>query len=274
MKKVFLAVIAMFIALPLFSQTSKSRTSNSYDGYVKLQTTQLSYPLGRYVQFTSTSLPFKISSPDARGNGTMTTYFTFEVLRHVPNLQYCTFKIEPVEWNEGGENFRIKFKKDQNAVEQLSEAISNKTVSKKTIKFIQDYSDLVVQEVARAYKAFNGQAVDVDYNSIYCLVPVANVSIEGGGNVRLKEAATIHLDSDENNRTTTKMSVSLNLILDSYYSPNANTQIVVRTDNGEFYNTFENVNLQQYTVSNDIYISGRNMDALLSRPVYIDVIIQ
>lgn len=275
MKKLLFVVLAMLTVMPLFSQTSKPRTgSTSYDGYVKLLSSQLSYPLGRYVQFTSTSLPFKISSPDQRGNGTFTTTFTFEVLRHVPKLQYCTFKIEPVEWNDGGENFRIKFKKDQNAVEQLSEAIANKAVSKKTIKFTQSYSDMVAQEIARLRKAYSGQVVDVDYNSIYCTVPVANVNIEGGGNIRVKEAPTILLNSYENNRTTTAMSVNMSLLLDPNYSPNAYNMIVVRSDNGEFYKTFDNVSLSGYVVSENIYISGREMDVLLTRPIYIDIMIQ
>ena len=93
-----------------FSAVMLPSCDGGADGEVKFATTRIPLPLGRYVQLAHPYATFSISKPDSNGNGEEIVNFDFEILRHVPNIEYLNFNVKPVKRNDGGANFRVKFK--------------------------------------------------------------------------------------------------------------------------------------------------------------------
>lgn len=266
-----LLAIIMCISNVSNAQTTKKST---VDGYVKFSTTTLPMPLGRYIQLATPSASFKYSKPDANGNGTWTANFQFNILRHVPNLEYLTFTVEPQQWIDGQPNFRVKFKKDQNAVEKLANAINSKTTSKVNISWNGNYKDKVQLELNETIRLFKNTNVQFDNSTIYLEVPQSRISISGNHSqdIRIAEAATIYLYSDDGRNVHLKLSIQP-LLTQGF---RATVTATIRTQDGMFETSFLEKDLwmnQYISFPSDgkQYISPREMDRLLSQPVYIDL---
>lgn len=266
-----LLAIMMCISNVSSAQTTKKST---VDGYVKFSTTALPMPLGRYIQLATPSASFKFSKPDANGNGTWTANFQFNILRHVPNLEYMTFWIEPQQSIDGQPNFCMEFKDDLNAVEKLANAINSKTTSKVNISWNGNYKDKVQLELNEAIRLLKNTNVEFYKSAIYIEVPQSRITISGNHSqdIRIAEAATIHLYSD--NGKSVHLELSVKPLLTQGF--NATVTATIRTQDGMFETSFLEKDLwmnQYISFPSDgkQYISPREMDRLLSQPVYIDL---
>lgn len=266
MKRILITTLAVILWLPIIAQTSKptvvhGNVTEEYDGYVML-TNKIPYPLGRYVQLTSDKLPFNISNPNAGGISTITIPFTFEILRHVPNLEYCSFHISDPFW--------LKFKTDQNAVEQLSVAVANNTVATKTVKWYNSITqEDMPPDIFKLSESLNGQNCYFEDSSIYVLIPVNNVSMDLDYMLTKKPCIKFYTDD---NPTMVRMSIDMELIGLSQ-SHIEDVYVIVKTGNGKFIKTFDNVKLTAgFNKTKEIRINGREMDTMLSNPVYIEIV--
>lgn len=272
-----LLTIMMCISNVSNAQTTKKST---VDGYVKFSTTALPMPLGRYVQLSTPSASFKFSKPDANGNGTWTVNFQFNILRHVPNLEYFDFDVEPQQWIDGLPDLEdLELKNDQNAVEKLANAIKSKTTSKVNISWQTSYYDQVQLEINEIIRHLKNSNVQFENSAIYVMVPQSRITISGNHNqdIRIAEAATIYLRSDNGKNVSLQLGISP-LLTQSF---NATVTATIRTQDGMFERSFleKDFWMNDYIIipSNDDvkeYIAVRDMDKLLSSPIYIDLNIE
>lgn len=248
------------------------------DGEVKFPSTKVPLPLGRYIQLSQPSACYSFTTPDANGNGEMTILFDFEILRHVPNIEYLTFKVEPVKWVNGAKNFRVKLKKDQQAVEKLASAIVDDKASSVSVEFGKPYNDIVEQELDELKKQWNGTEVQFDNSTIYVKVPQSKIHISGefSQSLVVTEPATIHLNSDNN--SSIKLSLSMNVLqTDSTVGHFNFITATIKTTDGNFeaklsdsdVSFIERVDLPY--VDRPYLIAPKEMDKLLSSPVEINI---
>lgn len=255
------------------AQTTKKST---VDGYLRLSTKTIPMPLGRYVQLATPSISYKYSKPDVNGNGTCTFNYQFDILRHVPNLEYFDYEIESVD--DDKYFFEIKFKKDQNAVEKLANAIASKATSKVNIAWKKRYSDKVQLEVNEEIRQLKNLGVESLGSVLYVDVPQSRISISENysHDIRITKAATINLRSDDGSNVY--LSLEFKPIVAGEFS--ASVIATIRTEDGMYETSFYSSDMLMST-NNMIfsqsegeglrYISGRDMDKLLSSPIYIDL---
>lgn len=268
------AVLGMLLA---FSAVMLPSCDGGADGEVKFATTRIPLPLGRYVQLAHPYATFSISKPDSNGNDEEIVNFDFEILRHVPNIEYLNFNVKPVKRNDGGANFRVKFKNDQDAVEQLSKAIADEKNDRVTVSWSRKYEDMVESEVKTAIEQINGTEVAFDHSTIYIVVPQSKIHISGvnSQSVTVTTPASIHLDFE--NGKSVYMTLSLESISNLEYAQTVTAKIC--TAKGDFEATLTgNSNMNGYSdfgygESNRYYISPKDMDKLLSSTIdiYIDM---
>lgn len=246
------------------------------DGEVKFPSTKVPLPLGRYIQLSQPSACYSFTTPDANGNGEMTVLFDFEILRHVPNIEYLTFKVEPVKWVDGAKNFRVKLKKDQQAVEKLASAIVDDKASSVSVEFGKPYNDIVEQELDELKKQWNGTEVQFDNSTIYVKVPQSKIHISGefSQSLVVTKPATIHLDSYNN--SSIKLSLSMDVQTDSTDGHFNLITATIKTADGNFEATLSNSDgyfryMDLPDVNQPYFIAPKEMDKLLSSPVEINI---
>ena len=270
--------IMMYVGNICNAQTTKKST---VDGYLRMSTKTIPMPLGRYVQLATPSISYKYSKPDVNGNGTCTFNYQFDILRHVPNLEYFDYEIESVD--DDKYFFEIKFKKDQNAVEKLSNAIASKSTSRVNIAWNKRYSDKVQLEVNEEIRQLKNLGVESSGSILYVDVPQSRISISGdyySEYIRIAEAATITLKSEDGS------SVYLTLKFKPIASQEVGVSVIatIRTEDGSYETSFFKRDVIMGTGNMMIfsgsdgeglrYITGREMDKLLSSPIYIDLKIE
>ncbi len=273
MKKFILC--AVLLSLYPFSAMSQVKSSSNVpaDGYFKFTTTKLPLPLGRYIQLTQTSEPFKFSKPDANGDGNWTVTFNFEILRHVPNLQYCDFRMIPIG-DSDPEGFReLKLKRDANAVEKLSNAISNNRSSRVAINYTANFSDLVPLEINRITKSWNGTQMQIYASHIFIPVSVNKISVRGrlSEGIRVKEAWITF--SGREGSGGVNLSLDLSISTPSSSAIHCSRAIAtIMTQGGKFTKCCEK---KEFSIDDRIdledVIASRDMDVLLSNPISIDL---
>lgn len=275
MKKIMtMAKHAVYGMLMVFSVAMMTSCNGGVDGKVVFASTKVPLPLGRYVQLSRPYATYSLTEPDGNGNGEMIVDFDFEILRHVPDIEYLTFKVEPVRWVDGEKNFRLKSKNDQQAVEQLANVIADENVDRAMVSFHRQYEDLTAKEVEAIRKQWNGMEVKFDNSGIYIEVPASRIHLTGEGSksVQVVGHSTIQLYSKNNSSINLECSVKVTPQIE-YARPFTCT---IKTQDGSFEAVLEAVsmdtNLKKYYCLGD-NISPRDMDKLLSSPVeiYIDM---
>lgn len=282
-RKRFSFVAGMLAIMMCVGNISNAQTTkkSTVDGYLRMSTKTIPMPLGRYVQLATPSISFKYSKPDVNGNGTCTFNYQFDILRHVPNLEYFDYEIESVD--DDKYFFEIKFKKDQNAVEKLSNAIASKSTSRVNIAWNKRYSDKVQLEVNEEIRQLKNLGVESSGSILYVDVPQSRISISGdyySEYIRIAEAATITLKSEDGS------SVYLTLKFKPIASQEFGVSVIatIRTEDGSYETSFFKRDVIMGTGNMMIfsgsdgeglrYITGREMDKLLSSPIYIDLKIE
>lgn len=281
-RKRFSLVAGMLAIMMCVGNISNAQTTKrtTVDGYLRMSTKTIPMPLGRYVQLATPSISFKYSKPDVNGNGTCTFNYQFDILRHVPNLEYFDYEIESVD--DDKYFFEIKFKKDQNAVEKLSNAIASKSTSRVNIAWNKRYSDKVQLEVNEEIRQLKNLGVESLGSVLYVDVPQSRIFISGDYSeyIRIAEAATITLKSEDGS------SVYLTLKFKPIASQEFGVSVIatIRTEDGSYETSFLKRDVIMGTGNMMIfsgsdgeglrYITGREMDKLLSSPIYIDLKIE
>lgn len=278
MKKIrAIAMHAMSGMLLAFTAAVLPSCDGGAYGEVKFTTVKIPLPLGRYMQLAHQYATYSFTEPDSDGNGEFTVNFDFEILRHVPNIEYLNFNVKPVKRNNGGANFSVKFKKDQDAVEQLSKAIADEKNDRVTVSWSIKYEDMVESEVKTAIEQINGTEVAFDHSTIYIVVPQSKIHISGvnSQSVTVTTPASIHLDFE--NGKSVYMTLSLESISNLEYAQTVTATIRVAKEDFEATLTGHS-GLNGYSVfgneeNNRYYISPKDMDKLLSSPIeiYIDM---
>lgn len=263
--------------LMAFSIAMLTSCGGGGDGKVKFASTKLPLPLGRYIQLSHPYATYTLTEPDGNGNGEMIVDFDFEILRHVPDMEYLSFKVEPVKWVDGEWNIRVKFKKDQQAVEQLANVIADENIDRAMISFHRQYEDKTAKELDAIRDRWNGTEVQFDNSAIYIEVPASRIHLTGEGSksVQVMRSSTIYLYSNNNSSIYVEYSVEAISLLE-YARTVACT---IKTQDGSFEAVLMGTsNMNGYCrfgseENNKYYISPRDMDKLLSSPVdvYIDV---
>lgn len=260
-----------------WNQEGASDTTES-DGTVTLTTREIPLPLGRYIEFADTEIPFSISDPDDNGNCELTAHLRFRILRHIPNLEYCTFKIEPKVWDDNGPNFDVKLKKDQRAVAKLAEAIAYGKSDFVDIDWKREYNGASQAEVEKAREGIDGQKVAVDNSTIYIQVPSSRVHIGGAfsSDCSTVKPATIHIKGDNNG---IYLNLSCELYMISDMSIRFGTARIFTTDgnfeavlNNPCFGTYVSGTTEYIEFADEkYYITPSQMDALLSSNVEIEI---
>ncbi len=271
---------AVLCMLMVFSVAMMTSCNGGVDGKVVFASTKVPLPLGRYIQLAHPYATYTLTEPDGNGNGEMIVDFDFEILRHVPDIEYLTFKVEPVRWVDGEKNFRLKSKNDQQAVEQLANVIADENVDRAVVSFHRQYEDMTTKELEARRDRWNGTEVQFENSAIYIEVPASRIHLTGEGSksVRVVGRSAIQLYSD--NYSSIYVEYSAETISQLEYL--RTVTCTIKTQDGSFeavlMGTMGNANMKAYHrcgVDKNIkyYISPRDMDKLLSSPVdvYIDV---
>lgn len=278
MKKIMtMAKHAVYGMLMVFSVATLTSCNGGVDGKVVFASTKVPLPLGRYIQLAHPYATYTLTEPDGNGNGEMIVDFDFEILRHVPDMEYLSFKVEPVKWVDGEKNIRVKFKKDQQAVEQLANVIADDNMNRAMVSFHRQYEDRTSKEVEALRRQWNETEVQFDNTAIYIEVPSSRIHLTGdrANFVQVVQSSTIHLYSKNNSSINLECSVEVT----SQIEYARTVTCTIKTQDGSFeavlvgstgmvgYWNFGNEENNRY------YISPRDMDKLLSSPVdvYIDV---
>lgn len=249
------------------------------DGTIKLPSTNVPYPLGRYVELTSNEIPFKITDPDRDGNGQLLVNFNFKILRHVPNIEYVHFRIE----SNPGNYFTLKFKKDPNAVESLANAIANRSTNRAIVQWSTPFSHKTRAEVNRERNKLNGQAVTFQGTSIFIRVPQSRIHIDGQStynSTRCGEAMIAFYA----NHNTINITLSAELYTGSNPTIQGRPSATIRTTDGQFEatlfsdNTYNPSNVPinssvtlNFGGANTNNIRGTDMDMLLSSDIEVEI---
>lgn len=252
-------------------------TPTPYNGVIKLQSKKIPLPLGRYVQLSSNEVNIGFTEPDADGNGESYAYFQFEILRHVPNLKKLNFSIEPV--GEMNPYFCIKLNEEnQQAVEDLTNAIKDTNKSKVAIQSTQDYSDMVPGEINDLLEQISQIPFEIDHSDIWIDIPPSRITITGtnASSTRVAGGATLVFQS-KNGSLYLEVTANLACVGDGYSTLGI---AKLRTDNGDFeaYLKRSNFYLNEHTTFPDIWdergkywIQPTDMDKLLSSPLSLEI---
>ncbi|MDE6346635.1 MAG: hypothetical protein K2L55_08200 [Muribaculaceae bacterium] len=272
MKKIMtMAKHAVYGMLMVFSVATLTSCNGGGDGKVVFASTKVPLPLGRYVQLSRPYATYTLTEPDGNGNGEMIVDFDFEILRHVPGLEFLSFRAKPKNRIEE-EVLYIKFKRDQQAVEELAKAINVEDCDRVSIKFNTKYCDKTKREVEDMGKFINGKEFKITDSSLYLFVPQSNVHISGvnSQSIKVKEPVTIRLLSDDN--SSIYLDFSVKVLSDVQYN-HQTIVATIRTEDGNFEATMESRGYFSFPNVNRYYILQREMDKLLSSPVeiYIDM---
>lgn len=150
-------------------------------------------PLGRYVQLANSSAVFTIQQYLASKEPSLQISFNmkFKIIRHVPQLELSSFHAESM----GENSFYIKFKKDQNAIELLSNAIADSQISEITVP----WSSIGKADIKNRYQRTNKQTIKFTDSSIYRRVPKSNVKLVGfdSNNIILTSPADVKIYSKD-----------------------------------------------------------------------------
>ncbi len=232
--------------------------------------------MGRYVQLTSDKLSVRFTEPDSESNGNGYVDFPFEILRHVPNIKYLNLRVESEENSD--HYFSIKFKKDQGAVEELSNAIKDDKITKSTIAYIAPYQDMVSQEVKALASQLENTYFEITESTIYIEIPPSKISITGqdANSIIVTDKATVHLNS-EKGRSSVEMSINVNLTggsADGYAYSRAIAKL--RTDRGDFEAYLNSTDFypnsyNQFPNNGQYWIQARDMDQLLTYPISLEI---
>lgn len=269
---------AVLCMLMVFSVAMLTSCNEGGDGKVVFASTKVPLPLGRYIQLAHPYATYTLTEPDRNGNGEMSVDFDFEILRHVPNMEYLTFKVEPTKWiTNGDRNFSVKLKKDQQAVEQLANVIADENIYRATVNFQSQYEDLTAKEVEAIRKQWNGEEVQFDYSAIYINVPASRIHVTGEwvNLVQIVQSSTIYLYSKNNSSIYIEYSVDAT----SQFEYARTVTCTIKTQDGSFEAVLVgSTNMNGWCLfgnneNNRYYFSPRDMDKLLSSPVdvYIDI---
>lgn len=227
------------------AQTTKK--SPTVDGKVKFASTSLPLPLGRYVQLSTPSASYKFSKPNRNGNGTYTVNFKFDILRHVPNIEYIDFKLIQRPRVDKFNDFVVRFDRDQLAEEKLANAISSGTSSRVNIAWKGEYEDKVQLEVNGLIKQWNNKEAIFDQTEIDVFVSPARISVNGinSQKMRFSKPAKIRLLTAPGRRD-----IEISLFLEPLIAAgfNANVTATIRTKDGSYQMSFLNKNLYIYLI--------------------------
>lgn len=229
-------------------------------------------PLGRYVQLADSSVAFIVQNYLASEEPRLqTTFFMkFQIKRHIPELEFMSFRAESF----GKNKFYMKFKRDQNAMEILSDAIADERVKEVAVPWSYIYKG----DMETIYRKLNGQQMKFEDSSIYRRVLQSNVKLVGFDSdyIILTEPASLKFYSEDGLSR-------LYFTIDVPYSDvsrksSDNTAVypsyaIVSTASESFRAVLKAQDMQGVTVLffENFSLPPRDMDKLLTEPVEITV---
>lgn len=259
-----LLIIGCFIAS---AQTSPQKVDGKF-----IFTNPIPMPLGRYVQLADSSVAFTVQNYLASEEPRLqTTFFMkFQIKRHIPELEFMSFHAESF----GKNKFYMKFKRDQNAVEILSDAIADERVKEVAVPWSYIYKG----DMETIYRKLNGQQMKFEDSSIYRRVLQSNVKLVGFDSdyIILTEPASLKFYSEDGLSR-------LYFTIDVPYSDvsrksSDNTAVypsyaIVSTASESFRAVLKAQDMQGVTVLffENFSLPPRDMDKLLTEPVEITV---
>ncbi len=262
------SIILIFGNCITLAQTSSTKV----DGKV-IFVNPIPMPLGRYVQFADSSSAFTIQRYLASEELTLQATFIikFQINRHIPELELMSFHAESL----GKDKFYMKFKKDQNAVEKLSNAIADTRVSEVTVP----WSNIGKGNMDTICKRVTGQMMRFTDSSIYRRVPQSNVRLVGFGSksIILTEPASLKFYSEDGlSRLHFTIDIPYSDISKNYGNETAvyPSYAIVSTTNNSFRAVLKTPQNWQGVTQfffGDFSITPRDMDTLLTDDILITV---
>lgn len=188
--------------------TSLLASCNNADGEIRLKSTTLPEPLGHYVEFANDRVPIEIGEPDSEGDVPVTLYFDFNILRHASQMQYLSFKGDILSRTRKGLG-ELKFKKDQDAVASLANAIASASTERVTVPF-----KMVLQDVEVGHLLNDAEVLSITESTIYRVINKENFRVGGkySSAIRLKRndsCCRIFMNDDFDNEVNCNIDIEL-----------------------------------------------------------------
>ena len=262
MMKFYKYIVAVIAIVMVNYATTAQSTTQKVDGNFTF-VNPIPLPLGRYVQLADSTATFTVEKYYASEKPFKITYISkFKIIRHVPKIDFLSYHGESL-----AENSWLKFKKDQNAVEILSEAIADTQANEVCVPWSRVYNGNI-EDICQKFNQKQFKFID---SSIYRRVPQSNVQFVDtpSNTIFLTEPACLSFYSEDG---LSRLNFSLT-IFHSDINQEFRTFAKVRTASGSYEITLKGglVVLNHGSVYRADHLTPRDMDKLLSEDIVITV---